>query len=295
MIKNRIIKKSAIILAATVSTALLFEACAKKPSPGENPSGNIVIATKASKVELLVGGDNIVIDWSDGKKSNLDDALEYVESSGYFVFTHVYSGKDPHYISFTGNITKLDCGGINELTDLDVSGSTELTSLRCDFNQLTSLDVSKNAAVVELSITHNQLTTLDVSKNTALTHLNCSNNRLAKLNVSATALGNLDCENNQLTASALNDLFRELPDRTEIEGYKENPEIYVGYIRILGNPGDDDCDRSIAQKKGWRFMIRNVSLGKTKRHNTHVIPSGSPHRISSGSPHRLTAYEGAFI
>ena len=101
-----------------------------------------------------------------------------------------------------------------------------------------------------------ELTSLDVSKNTALTHLGCSNNRLANLNVSATALGNLDCANNQLSASALNDLFRALPDKTKTEGYEENPEIYEGFIKVLGNPGANDCDSSIAQKKGWRFRNR---------------------------------------
>ncbi|MCM1042031.1 MAG: leucine-rich repeat domain-containing protein [Bacteroides sp.] len=108
------------------------------------------------------------------------------------------------------NVTSLDISGCTaltslscynyQLTSLDVSGCTALTSLSCDNNALTSLDVSSCTALTSLYCTDNQLTSLDVSKNTALTSLYCSGNQLTSLDVSGcTALTSLSCHSNQLT------------------------------------------------------------------------------------------------
>ena len=48
----------------------------------------------------------------------------------------------------------------------------------CSSNQLTTLDVSTNTALTSLNCYGNQLTTLDVSTNTALTSLNCYGNQI---------------------------------------------------------------------------------------------------------------------
>ena len=50
-------------------------------------------------------------------------------------------------------------------------------------------------------------------------------------------------EENNLTADALNDLFRTLPDMTDYLG--------GGRINIYENPGASDCDFSIATEKNW--------------------------------------------
>ena len=71
----------------------------------------------------------------------------------------------------------------NQLTSLDVSTNTALTTLHCYLNQLTILDISNNTALTELSCYFNQLTSLDVSNNTALNTLYCSNNNLTTLDV----------------------------------------------------------------------------------------------------------------
>lgn len=81
---------------------------------------------------------------------------------------------------------------MNELTSLDVSQNTELTSLWCINNQLTQLDVSKNSKLIDLTVTDNLLTSLDVSKNTKLVQLLVSRNLLASLDAShCPALKNL--------------------------------------------------------------------------------------------------------
>lgn len=95
-------------------------------------------------------------------------------------------------------LKKLFCSS-NQLSTLDVSQNTNLTSLYCDSNQLASLDVSKNTALIILSCCRNRLASLDVSKNTKLELLSCSNNQLTKLDVSKNIkLEVLYCDFNQL-------------------------------------------------------------------------------------------------
>jgi Leucine-rich repeat (LRR) protein len=114
--------------------------------------------------------------------------------------------------------------------------------LSCEHNQLTSLDVSNNTELTELSCGNNRLTSLDISNNTALTRLDYESNQLTSLDVSnCTVLEYLYCERNNLNAAALNDMFETLPDRQDTGGE----------ISIEDNPGSNDCNRNIAENKGW--------------------------------------------
>ena len=278
MINNSIIRKCTAILALTVSAAFMLEACAQEQKPVEKPTG-ITMTTKASEVYISVAGaKDIVIDWGDGKKSNMNDG-SFAEAFGTFNFFQDFSGTTTaRNIVITGNIEQLIVSGneltaldvsrdttlthlscfSNQLTALDVSRNTALTSLNCHNNQLTTLDVSKNTALEDLLIDHNQLTTLDVSNNTALKNLHCPDNRITSVNMNAACPERLywiDVKNNQLTGSALNDLFRVLPDRTKIVA-DFNEEINSGSISILGNPGYFDCAPDIVRERGWRFYVR---------------------------------------
>ena len=153
-------------------------------------------------------------------------------------FEHTYPNASIRAITITGdNITGLFC--IHSLTSLDIRKNTELTNLRLSNSQLTSLDVSKNTALTSLYV-QGQLTSLDVSKNTALTSLSVGDSPLKSLDVSkntALTILNVQC---QLTSSALNALFGTLHSNA---GEKT--------IYIAVNPGVSDCDRSIAERKGW--------------------------------------------
>ena len=83
---------------------------------------------------------------------------------------------------------------------------------------------------------------LDISDHPTLAFLDCDNTQLNSLNISGcTALRGLYCRFNQLSAEALNEIFRSLPEQG-------------GNIFIYGNPGADTCDKSIATEKGWRFF-----------------------------------------
>jgi len=77
--------------------------------------------------------------------------------------------------------------------------------------------------------------------------LYCSKNNLRDLKVNCEYLKILDCSNNNLCKCALNDLFESL--------HSKNSEFYEGKtVTITGNPGAADCDRTIAEKKGWTVI-----------------------------------------
>lgn len=88
----------------------------------------------------------------------------------------------------------------NNLTTLDVSKNTKLTTLEVSGNQLTALDVTKNTALVVLIVSNNKIAALDVSKNTALTELNIGNNLIVTIDLGTnTALAKLYVNDNKLT------------------------------------------------------------------------------------------------
>ena len=92
--------------------------------------------------------------------------------------------------------------------------------LECSFNQLPSLDVSGCSDLTELYCNINQLSSLDVSECPALTEL--------------------DCSENQFSASALNQIYTDLPTTD-------------GNITAISNPGYPESDKNIATNKGWIF------------------------------------------
>jgi len=288
-------KSTAKMLCMLVALAvlLLLKSCAKE-LPLMEASSVITMTTRASEVRFYVtfkesvkNHDNLTIDWGDGKKSQISDAIRSVAEFKTYIISRSYSGAFERRITIAGdNIERLECAnsqltaldvsrntelsylncGDNELTTLDVSQNTELKVLYCSLNQLTALDVSGNLALTGLFCGSNQFTDLDVSRNTALTDLYCNNNQLTvvdvsrnaaltgldvchnqitKLDVSAnTMLQLLCCKSCQFSDAALNDLFISLPTI---------PETKWSVIDYGGNPGDRECDISIAEKKGWEI------------------------------------------
>jgi hypothetical protein len=198
-------------------------------------SGNIVMKAETDKMGFtLSGSGNITIDWGDGNK-------ETHEIGNYSKFNHDYSGISIHTVSIKGkNITKLDYN-YSYLTSLDVSKCSSLTELDCSYTYLKSLDLSKCTELTKLDCSNSTLTSLDLSKCTKLTELLCSRIRLTSLDLSnCSTLSYVICNKCELTSDALNALFETLHSN---HGDK--------YILITGNPGDADCNKSIATSKGW--------------------------------------------
>jgi predicted ATPase len=82
--------------------------------------------------------------------------------------------------------------------------------------------------------------------NTLLRRLDCYENRLKTLDVSKnTVLQWSVCCDNQFSAESLNALFATLPQSAA-----------AAKLYVAGNPGEKDCDRSIARSKNWTVGLR---------------------------------------
>jgi hypothetical protein len=103
------------------------------------------------------------------------------------------------HVHFNCKLEVLD-RSCQDLTNLNVSGHTNLNHLYCHDNQLTNLDIANCPSLSLLDCSRNKLTSLDVSCCAYLMNLYCHNNTLTNLNVSgAIRLISLDCRTNLLT------------------------------------------------------------------------------------------------
>jgi Leucine-rich repeat (LRR) protein len=82
------------------------------------------------------------------------------------------------------HLQHLDCSGNLVLDSLDVSGLTELVSLRCHLNSLKNLDVSGNTQLRVLNCSSNVISHLDLSQNPLLDSIDCQGNILEGLDLS---------------------------------------------------------------------------------------------------------------
>ena len=150
---------------------------------------------------------------------------------------------DDNTMTIYGDITELDCSD-NEtnITDIDVSANTLLTTLLCSNNELTSLDVSNNGALTNLWCFSNRLNSLDISNNTNL--------------------ATLFCYNNAFSTAALDAIYCALPDR------RSKTE---GMIKVLKNTSDPKTDTAVATtagnaaEKNWRVLYSegNIDIATT--------------------------------
>jgi len=219
MTKVNIIKNVVQCTAIALCMAI-FTSCEKDPGD-DAPNISMTVPPDEDGLFSMAGSGTITIDWGDGTVEtktllafNYDRAIPFDDDT--YMFIHSYSDRSAHHtIKISGNnITHLTTGrklidssphsktytSIN-LTNLDVSGATNLIALDCWGNKLTRLDLSANKALKYLDCSHNALLKeLDVSNNTALTYLACIYIGISELNLNAnTALTYLQCSFNQLT------------------------------------------------------------------------------------------------
>ena len=95
------------------------------------------------------------------------------------------------------NITEIDVSVYTDITSLQgIEYFTALTSLICEYTGINSLDVSKNLNLTTLICNNTGIDDLNVTQNTALTFLNCSNTSIDSLIVrNNPKLMNLYCFN----------------------------------------------------------------------------------------------------
>jgi Leucine-rich repeat (LRR) protein len=117
-------------------------------------------------------------------------------------YGYVITQEDAHditYLDFTINPNEVNPRRIRSLAGIEYF--TELESFRCKNHQLTTVDFSKNTKLTSIDVTDNYLTALDASNLPALKYLNCSNNRLTVLTLGGNSeLESIGVENNRLTA-----------------------------------------------------------------------------------------------
>lgn len=132
---------------------------------------------------------------------NMDGEIQKSEAN---VFEGTISITDKNISDLTGfevffKISTLNCSD-NQLTSLDVSNNTYLTSLSCSNNKLTSLVVSNNTALEYLSLAQNSLTDLNLLSNINLKSLDYFNNDISTIDLSKNLeLTNLNCQTNGIT------------------------------------------------------------------------------------------------
>lgn len=101
------------------------------------------------------------------------------------------------------NLQSITCRGevCGQLSQADLSGFPNLTTIDLSNNRLTSLDVSPCPQLKILNCSNNSIEYLDLSGNEPLEHLDCSGNALASLDLYGNySLTSAKCDNNRLTS-----------------------------------------------------------------------------------------------
>lgn len=89
----------------------------------------------------------------------------------------------------------------NSITYLNLSGTTALKEVKCDFNKIGLLDLTDSVKLEKLECGYNSLVSLDLTSNEELQYLDCAGNELASLDVSENIkLQYLDMTGNNLSS-----------------------------------------------------------------------------------------------
>lgn len=134
--------------------------------------------------------------------------------------------------------SKINSVGVLYLSNLgisDLTGIADFTDLQvhyCDYNELTELDLTQNSALSSLNCSYNELTTLNLYYNYYLYFLECHNNQLITIDVRQSFnLSYLSCFNNEIIGL---DLTSNIGLQTLL-GY--NNELYSLKIKNFNNVG----------------------------------------------------------
>ncbi|MBF0976408.1 MAG: leucine-rich repeat domain-containing protein, partial [Bacteroidetes bacterium] len=159
-------------------------------------------------IKLTVAKDSVIkLDF----KAATDNTPVKVKSGSLDTTFMVGTALHPKAIGFTagdstmtvyGDLTAFFCRkNQDNITTLDVSNNTELTTLSCYNNAISSLDVSKLTKLTDLYCFANSIDSLDLKKNEQLKFLDCSDNKLTALDLSKnTILEKINCSNNEITS-----------------------------------------------------------------------------------------------
>ncbi|MFK8266248.1 hypothetical protein [Capnocytophaga cynodegmi] len=211
-------------------------------------------------------------------KVNKNKALKYLRCA--------FTGISELDLSGMTELIVLDCSE-NKLTSLDVSNLTNLKLLRCAKNQLTSLDTSKLNLKV-LNCRENQLTSLDLRNSKELYQLYCDNNQLASLDIHKFTKGSgnvllyfylidLSCYENKLKGVAMKNLINNLPYGLVTRGNDAPYERRYFYAKVNSSTEQNEISTENlreAENKDWCVM---VSDDGTNWPNCPRVPDPDPY------------------
>ncbi|MCL1943832.1 MAG: hypothetical protein FWF54_09840 [Candidatus Azobacteroides sp.] len=211
-------------------------------------------------------------------------------------------------VSGLTNLQTLKCGE-NSLIAMNVSGLTALQTLWCWVNSLTALDVSRLSDLRDLYCSNNNLTALDVSGCTGLQYLGCPFNNLTALDASGLSnLRGLYCNNNSLTTLNVSGLtglqslecfsnnltavdLSGLPDNLHFDGSNQRINLI-----LTGNAGIYTADVTFGTGVTFGDPALSYSGGVlrstyTPNTSSFSIPTGLTGRLLEGT--LSLGYQGA--
>ena len=186
------------------------------------------------------------VDWGDGKITEQNLYRTEVNPDPDYYLWHMYNNKDlqtikvsaksdanPDWDAFPYERIYLtiddssypECLGIYK--EIRFEESNDPIYLSLGGAGFETVDVQLLQSLISLSVGGNKLTELTVNNENSLLHY-------------------VNCRGNLLSASALDALFTSLPMVGDID---MSNEILIG-----NNPGTSECNRSIAEAKGWNII-----------------------------------------
>lgn len=149
----------------------------------------------------------------------------------------------------------------NQLTTVDVSKFMYLSMLDVSGNKLTSLNLEGNPYLYYLYCSDNQIEELDIEINNFLQRIEAQGNKLSHLNLSQQVnLRELLIQNNQFGAEALQEIFTDIPNVSEVE-VGDNVVEWMRQLNISYNPGTSAANVAKAEEKGWFVTADYKSTG----------------------------------
>ncbi|MEQ9231002.1 MAG: T9SS type A sorting domain-containing protein, partial [Cyclobacteriaceae bacterium] len=202
-----------------------------------------------------------------GNSSINTNGDSFIQVSEANAFTGIIAVNDAGITDITGIEAFTNVSGLNvtdnELTEVDLSSNTQLTSLYLALNPITTLDLSQNTSLSHLQLQYMDLTSVDVSHMPGLITLWVYGNELTVLNVSNnTALTSLRVTQNPLTSldvSYLTELTRLDAYQLQVPILDLSNNTKLTYLDAGGNGFLEGLDiRNVAIEDITHFTVINA-------------------------------------
>lgn len=212
--------------------------------------GEIPVTIKSIKVGSKYTGNN---GFAGSKSPKLGDTLTDLDLDEFYVNNYTPVGLKINGCNIK-HLTFLWTGRITKNTDIVVNSNVEKLTLGayCPswsdnanfFSGIIGDQYRPSVKVLDLSKYYDLIKIQNYNSTHGLGQVGYTNIERIILNPEVnTKLTTVNIKNCNLNAEALNELFTSLPTPTS-----------TGTITITGNPGADDCDKSIAENKYWTVV-----------------------------------------